>query len=105
MKKIIGRFFIILALVLTSINVCFPNDVDCSDNTYSSSSTSPTKTSNSSGSQEDHHCSGLSCNSWMTSFSSNEVQASLIIISQLPFSYKLSTYPKISLSTDKPPTV
>lgn len=105
MKKIIGRFFIILALVLTSINVCFPNDVDCSDNAYSSSSSSPTKTSNSSGSQEDHHCSGLSCNSWMTSFSSKEVQSNIVLVSQLPFSYKLSTYPKISLSTDKPPTV
>lgn len=105
MQKIIGRFFIILALVLTSINVCFPNDVECSDNAYSSSSSSPTKTSNSNGSQEDHHCSGLSCNSWMTSFSSKEVQPNILIVSQLPFSYKLSTYPKISLSMDKPPTV
>lgn len=103
MKKIIGRFFIILALVLTSINVCFPNDVECSDNVYSSSS--PAKTSNSSGSQEDHHCSGLSCITWMTSLSSTEVQSNIIIISQPPFSYKLSTYPKISLSMDKPPTV
>lgn len=106
MKKIIGRFFIILALVLTSINVCFPNDVDCSDNSYSFSPSSPTKTSNStSGSQEDHHCSSLTCNSWMTSFSSEKVQSNIVIISQLPFSYKLSTYPKISLSMDKPPTV
>lgn len=105
MKKIMGRFFIILALVLTSINVCFPNDVECSDNAYSSSSSSPAKTSNSSGSQEDHHCSGLSCNSWMTSFSSTEVLSNIIIISQPPFSYKLSAYPKISLSMDKPPTV
>ena len=105
MKKIIGRFFIILALVLTSINVCFPNDVECSDNAYSSSSSSPINTSNSSGSQEDHHCSDLSCNSWMTSFSSTEVQSNIIIISQAPLSYKLSTYPKISLSLDKPPTV
>jgi hypothetical protein len=102
MKKIIGRFFIILALVLTSISVCFPNDVDCSDNAYSSS---PVKTAKSSGSQEDHHCSGLSCNSWMNSFSNKDVQSNVVIISQLLFSFKLSTYPQISLSTDKPPTV
>lgn len=106
MKKIIGRFFIILALVLTSINVCFPNDVDCSDNSYSSLSSSPAKTSNTTNrSQEEHHCSSLSCNIWMTSFSSEKVQSNIVIISQLPFSYKLSTYPKISLSMDKPPTV
>lgn len=103
MKKNIGKFLIILALVFTSINVCFPNDVDCSDNVYSSSSQA--KTANSSGSQEEHHCSSLSCNSGMASFSSKEVQSNIIIISQLPFSYTLSTYPKISLSMDKPPTV
>lgn len=100
-----GRFFIILALVLTSINVCFPNDVECSDNAYSSSSSSPVKTSNSSGSQEDHHCSSLSCNSWITSFSNTEVQSTILINLQPAFSYNLSTYPKISLSMDKPPTV
>ena len=105
MKKIIGRLFLTVALVLTSINVCFPNDLDCKDNECSFISSSTSKTSSSNGSQEDHHCSGLSCNSWMTSFSSKEVQSNIVIVSQLPFSYKLSTYPKISLSSDKPPTV
>ena len=105
MKKIITRFFVILALVLTSINVHFPSDVDCSDNAHLTLSSSPAKTSSSSGAQEDHHCIGLSCNSLMASFSTIEVQANIVIISQLPFSYELSTYPKISLSTDKPPAV
>lgn len=105
MKKMIGQFFIILTLVLTSINVCFPNDVDCSDNAYSSSSTSPNKNSKSSGAQEDHHCFGMTCNILMTSFSNEVVQSNVVIISQQLFSYKLSTYPQISISTDKPPTV
>ena len=105
MKKIITRFFVIFALVLTSINVHFSNDVECSDNACLTSSSTPAKTSNSSGSQEDHHCFGLSCNSLMASFSTVEVKSNVVIISQLPFSYKLSTYPEISLSTDKPPTV
>lgn len=106
MKKIIARLFIILALVLTSINVCFPNEIGCSDNASSSSVFSPFKTTSSeSGSQENHHCSGLSCNTWMISFSSTIVQSNFLIASQYPFSYNLSIYPKISLSMDKPPTV
>lgn len=105
MKKIIGRFFLVLALVLTSINICYPNDVECSDGSYLSSSTSPSDTGNSNGSQEEHHCSGLSCNSWMSSFSSEEVKSSTTIISMSFISFKIPTYPQVSLSTDKPPTV
>lgn len=106
MKKIVSRFFIILALVLTTINVCFPSDVGCSDSEYSISITSPAKASSSSSSQDENHCvCSLSCNSWMTSFSTKVVQSSFVIISHLPYSYKLSFYPKVSLSMDKPPTV
>ena len=104
MNKIISRFFVILALVLTCINVHFSNDVDCSGDAHLTPS-SPVKTSNSSGSQEDHHCFGLSCNSLMASFSTVEVKSNIVIISQLPFTYKLSTYPEVSISTDKPPAV
>lgn len=106
MKKIIARILIITALVLTSINVCFPNEIGCSDNTSSSSVFSPLKTTSSdNGSQESHHCFGLSCNTWMISFSSTIVQSNFLTTSLDPFSFNLSTYPIILLSMDKPPTV
>lgn len=106
MKKIVSRVFIILALVLTTINVCFPSDLECSENEYSSSCTSFSKDSNTEVPQEKHHCvCSLACNSWMTTFSTKEESSSFVIISTIYYSYKISYYPKVSLSMDKPPTV
>ena len=107
MKIIVARFFLILALVITSINVCFPIELDCSDSTSSFSSRSiNVNTANSdSESQESHHCAGLSCNTWIINFSNIVVKLNYSIDSQYPFSYNLIRYPKVSLSMDKPPLV
>ena len=107
MKIIIARFFLIFALVITSINVCFPSEIDCSDSTssFSLQSTNVNATGSNSESQESHHCAGLSCNTWIINFSNIVVELNYSIDSQYPFSHNLISYPKVSLSMDKPPLV
>ena len=105
MKKMLSRFFIIFALVLTSINICLPGDVDCSDIAGVSLSSSIAKTTNPFSTQSDHHCSGLPCFILMIGFLNEEIKSSVAIISQLSFFYKLSNYPEVSILTDKPPAI
>ena len=106
MKKILAKIFITLALVLTTINVCFPNDVDCSDSGNVPSISTQVESSNSSTPQEEHHCfCSLSCNTWIESFSSGTDQPRFVVLTYLPYIHTNSFYPQIILSTDKPPTV
>nr|BDT28546.1 hypothetical protein BHI3_20120 [Bacteriovorax sp. HI3] len=109
MKSILGKCFLALTLILMGVSVCFPNDIDCSEE-HSSSSISkeqPIKNAqNQKDQQEEHHCiCSLSCHNLFVQKLEAKTLSSHFIIKSIALVYIPSFYPKITLSFEKPPTV
>lgn len=98
-----------LALVLTSMSVCFPNDVDCGDD-HRASKVELTKEkeskTNYASSKESHHCvCSLSCHNMFFDLYSDTPENIAISIFESNPVYLITFYPQITLSLEKPPTV
>ncbi len=107
MKMILGRFILFLALVITSMSVCFPNDLDCIDEHAKTSKVEEKSAkSNQTEREESHHCvCSLSCHT-MIVFTLEDSNSEVFSVFQLdnPL-YSISHYPQVTLSLEKPPTV
>lgn len=118
MKSILGKVILALVLVFTSVNACFPNDVDCFEDDHTSLSTGAASSLNKEDSKskeqkeasrsqnEGHHClCSLSChNLFVQSFETNEL-SSHFLFGKLVFPHPDFFYPKVIISLEKPPTV
>ena len=127
MKSLLGKIILALTLVFTSMNACFPNDIDCFEDDHSSvktESTSASKKANSTkkllsqssqseeqkeanrSQNEGHHClCSLSChNLFVQSFETKEL-SSQFLFGKSVFPHPDFFYPKITISLEKPPTV
>lgn len=107
MKHFFCKFILIFALVLTSINLCFPNEVECSDASGTIQKTSQEKTQDRGQDRgEEHHCiCSMTCHNLFLSFVIYESVEPHFSHSEVVFTYIPMTYPQVYLSLDKPPIV
>ncbi len=104
-----------MALVLMSVGVCFPNDLDCNDEHLSQSEISKEVLTKDHVSQEspksneehkEHHCiCSLSCHNMFVQKRDIKTTPSAFGLKKTFIAYIPSYYPKITLALEKPPTV
>ena len=101
-----GKFIIIIALVITSVSVCFPSEIECVDlncDTIELSSKAPLKTTEKS---ESHHCvCSMVCHNLFVNFTASTSASPSIISLKKSFYFTQKIYPLVVLSLDKPPIV
>lgn len=105
MMKLFLKLIMLFAFALTSVSVCFADEMSSSpiESVYNQAHVNCDDSNNA---QDNHHCvCPLSCNSLILNFY-NTVTPQAYLLSQLTKStYSFSFYPPIYLSLDKPPTV
>lgn len=109
MKSLLGKCLLAFALILMSMSLCFPNEIDCSEEHSETtiSKEGPVKnTQNQKDQQGEHHCiCSLSCHKLFVQKLEVKTLSSHFIIRPIALIYIPSFYPKITLTFEKPPTV
>lgn len=106
MRNIFGKFIIILALVITSVSVCFPSEVECvdidCDTTLLSSKAPVSKTEK----NDNHHCvCSMVCHNMFMNFTVTDTPAPAFTALKKSFHFIPVFYAQVILSLDKPPIV
>lgn len=108
MKNFIAKLLITFALVLTSVNICSANDVNCEDssNRVEQAHSKSASAEKSSTDTDSHHClCSMVCHNLYISFPTYTTSSPVIVISEAPHVFKPAIYPQIILSLDKPPII
>ncbi len=106
MKNFFAKLLIMFALVVTSVNVCFPSEESCNDSVTSSVESHSNSAEKSSQDSEGHHClCSMVCHNLFINFPTYTTTIPVIVISKAPYVFTSAIYPQIILSLDKPPII
>jgi hypothetical protein len=109
--KFFVKFIVLVALVLTSITVCFSSEIDCSVDHKISKNSSHQAQDNSSDSDSDHECKTdncicvLTCQNGLVNLSNDSSLKPLLLAHNHSFSYQLRSYSEIFITEEKPPII
>ncbi len=106
MLNFLGKILLMITLVCSSVDVCFPNDIGCVETISAKVDVNSQSNSHDNSTSEQHHCfCSISCHVMYFNFISHSSRLSPITKDSLSFDYIQIYYPQVFLSLDKPPIV